>query len=147
MSDLERIGRHLGRAARLPAVDPLVLEARRVWRQAVGDDVARNSTPVRRAGDDLVVHCASSVWAGELSLLEPQIAASLSGLMPRSPARLRFEVGQVAAPDDVPPPPPPLRKLTEEEQAGLSALVEGVPDRSLAERIRDAAELSLRRRS
>jgi Dna[CI] antecedent, DciA len=147
VSDLEPIGRHLGRAARLPAVDPLVLEARRVWRQAVGGDVARNATPVRRAGDALVVHCSSSVWAGELSMLERQIRAGLAGLMANPPARLRFEVGHVPPPEPPTPPPEPLRRLTEEEAAGLLTLVDGVSDPALAERIREAAELSLRRRS
>ena len=74
MNDLRPIRDDVWRLGRVPEVDPQVLEARRVWREAVGEQVAANSLPVRRSGDALVVHCASSGWASELTLLERQIA-------------------------------------------------------------------------
>ena len=76
MNDLRPIRDDVRRLGRVPEVDPQVLEARRVWRDAVGEQVAANSLPVRRSGDALVVHCASSGWASELTLLERQMLAA-----------------------------------------------------------------------
>lgn len=101
MSDLRPIRDDVRRLGRVPEVDPQVLEARRVWREAVGAQVAANSLPVRRSGDALIVHCASSGWASELTLLERQMRARLETLMDPAPARLRFEVGDVDVPETV----------------------------------------------
>jgi hypothetical protein len=49
----------------------------------------------------LIVHCASSGWASELTLLERQMRARLETLMDPPPARLRFEVGDVDVPESV----------------------------------------------
>src|SRR4029079_19323002 len=87
------------RLGRVPEVDPQVLEARRVWREAVGEQGAANSLPVRRSGDALIVHCASSGWASELTLLERQMRARLESLMDPPPARPRFEGGGVGGPE------------------------------------------------
>ena len=101
MSDLRPIRDDVRRLGRVPEVDPQVLAARRVWREAVGEQVAANSLPVRRSGDALIVHCASSGWASELTLLERQMRSRLEALMDPPPARLRFEVGDVDAPETV----------------------------------------------
>ena len=101
MNDLRPIRDDVRRLGRVPEVDPQVLEARRVWREAVGEQVAANSLPVRRSGEALIVHCASSSWASELTLLERQMRVRLEMLMERPPARLRFEVGDVDVPETV----------------------------------------------
>jgi hypothetical protein len=101
VSDLRPIRDDVRRLGRVPEVDPQVLEARRVWREAVGAQVAANSLPVRRSGDALIVHCASSGWASELTLLERQMRARLETLMDPASARLRFEVGDVDVPETV----------------------------------------------
>ncbi|HVI20254.1 MAG TPA: DUF721 domain-containing protein [Gaiellales bacterium] len=101
MNDLRPIRDDVRRLGRVPEVDPLVLEARRIWRDAVGEQVAANSLPVRRSGETLIVHCASSGWASELTLLERQMRSRLESLMDPPPTRLRFEVGDVDAPETV----------------------------------------------
>jgi Dna[CI] antecedent, DciA len=111
VKDLEQIGREVGRLARVPAVDPLVAAARRVWPQAVGDEVARNSLPVRRSGDALVVFCASATWASELTLLERTARLRLGELLGEDPPPLRFEVGNVDDPSRERPQAPPSRPL------------------------------------
>ena len=45
MSDLRRIGDDVRRLGRVPAVDPMVVSARRCWRQAVGDRSYRKVCP------------------------------------------------------------------------------------------------------
>ena len=50
MSDLRPIRDDVRRLGRVPEVDPQVLEARRVWREAVGEQVAANSLPVTAFG-------------------------------------------------------------------------------------------------
>jgi Dna[CI] antecedent, DciA len=101
VSDLRPIRDDVRRLGRVPEVDPQVIEARRVWHEAVGGQVAANSLPVRRSGDTLIVHCASSGWASELTLLERQMRSRLESLMDPPPTRLRFEVGDVDAPETV----------------------------------------------
>ena len=54
MNDLRPIRDDVRRLGRVPEVDSQVLEARRVWREAVGEQVAANSLPVtafRRCAD------------------------------------------------------------------------------------------------
>ena len=145
MSDLERVGDHIRACVRLPSVDPMVLDARQVWTAAVGEQVARNALPVRRAGDVLVVHCSSSTWAAELAMLERQVLAGLAALLDPAPAKLRFEVGTVLQESSEEPPPAPLPPLTGEQQQRARELVSGIGDDALAGRIREAIELSLRR--
>jgi hypothetical protein len=140
-----RVGDVIARSGRAPRVDPLVAEARAVWTQAVGADVARHSTPVRLKGGELVVHCESSTWASELALLERQVRAKLDGLLPAPPSRLRFEVGRVEAPPESVPPRPPQRPASEQERRFAEQVAAGVEDESLREAIRAAVEGSLRR--
>jgi hypothetical protein len=116
MSDLRPIHDDIKRLGRIPAVDPLVATARRVWREAAGPQVAQNSLPVRRSGEALVVHCASSAWASELTLLERHVRARLGALLGCQPPPLRFEVGDVDAPDQVPSAPPPAPPVAPSEQ-------------------------------
>jgi hypothetical protein len=139
VSELRPIHDDIKRLGRVPAVDPLVATARRVWREAAGPQVARNSLPVRRSGDALVVHCASSAWASELTLLERHVRARLGALLGCQPPPLRFEVGDVDAPDQVPPAPPavaPVRPSAQQrEQARQLAAAIADPDlRRSAER-------------
>jgi hypothetical protein len=139
VSDLRSIHDDVKRLGRVPAVDPLVATARRVWREAAGQQVAQNSLPVRRSGEALVVHCASSAWASELTLLERHVRARLGTLLGCEPPPLRFEVGDVDAPDQVPvapPPAPPVAPSPQQlEQARELAAAIADPDlRRAAER-------------
>jgi hypothetical protein len=149
MSDLQRIDREVRRLGRVPEVDPLVAEARRVWRAAVGDEVARRSLPVRRSGGALVIHCASSSWASELTLLEGRLRRRLADALGREAPPLRFEVGDVDAPDpaaNAPRAQPPLEP-TGEQRLQASALAAGIADPELRAAAERAIAASLARDS
>jgi hypothetical protein len=147
VSDLRPISETIGRVGRVPGVDPTVSRARGVWAQAVGPQVAANSSPVRMTGGALLVHCSSSTWAGELALLSAQVAARLGELMgAEAPAELRFQVGRIDDPaepaEPAPPPPPPA---TPDQVAEADRLSAAVPDERLRARVREALLLSRRR--
>ncbi len=149
MSDLQRIDRSVRRLGRVPEVDPLVAEARRAWPAAVGEQVARRSLPVRRSGDVLVVHCASASWVSELTLLEGRLRRRLGEALGGEAPPLRFEVGDVEAPDptrDRPVSPVPLEP-TDEQRLQARALAAGIADRELREAAERAIAASLARES
>ncbi|HUY41730.1 MAG TPA: DUF721 domain-containing protein [Candidatus Dormibacteraeota bacterium] len=78
--------------------DPLA-RVSAAWPQVVGAEVARNSQPVRIAGDALVVATRSSAWSEQLSFLSERILASLRerfGL--KEVRRLRFRGGRFVRP-------------------------------------------------
>jgi predicted nucleic acid-binding Zn ribbon protein len=141
MNDLRRVGEDVARLGRVPSVDPLVTDSRRVWDAAVGSDVARNSLPVRRSGGALVVLCASASWANELTLLEGRVRRKLEELLEHPPARLKFEVGDVDDPSRQPPPdaPAPPRAPTESDRRQASELARPIADPDL----RTAAERAI----
>jgi hypothetical protein len=141
VSDLRRITDDVRRLGRVPEVDPLVVRARAVWGAAVGEQVARRSLPVRRAGESLVVHCASASWASELTLLERQLRSRLGAALGGDAPPLRFEVGDVDAPDPsagerraVPAPEP-----TGEQRLQARELASSIGDPAL----REAAERAI----
>ncbi len=148
MKDLEQIGPEVGRLARVPAVDPMVAAARRVWPQAVGDEVARNSLPVRRSGDALVVFCASATWASELTLLERTARLRLGELLGEEPPPLRFEVGNVDDPSrDRPkaPPPRPVQPPSQQQLSQARELAADVADPVLRATVERAIAVALAR--
>jgi predicted nucleic acid-binding Zn ribbon protein len=106
MKDLRPIGDDVRRLGRVPPVDPLVDAARRVWRSAVGEQVARHSVPVRRSSAGLVVHCADAGWVSELTLLSRQVQFALADALGETPPPLRFVVGNVDVPEAVERPAP-----------------------------------------
>src|SRR5437764_2675308 len=111
MSDLERIGRLLPALPAARRADAGAAAARAAWAEVAGSEVARHSHPIRMAGESLVVHCSSSTWASELSLLAPHILERLrSALGEACPTGLRFEVGELppAAPPRVVRTPRPV---------------------------------------
>jgi len=137
MNDLEPI------ASLLPASllrrrrpDAAAAAARAAWPEVAGAHVARHSLPIRMSGDALVVHCSSSTWASELTLLAAHIHAGLAEALGESaPARLRFEVGELPAPAEV--PQQPARQVPDEAASrDARRLAAGVSD----ERLREALE-------
>jgi hypothetical protein len=149
VSDLQRIDRAVRRLGRVPEVDPLVAEARRVWREAVGDEVARRSLPVRRSGGALVVNCASAAWSSELTLLEGRLRRRLGDALGGEAPQLRFEVGDVDAPDPsaaAAPAAPPLEP-TDEQRLQARALAAGITDPELRAAAERAIAASLARDS
>jgi hypothetical protein len=108
VSDLERIrpGSVVGRRAPVP--DPELTAVRERWPAIVGETVARHAVPARMAAGALVVACSSSAWSSELTMLAPTIGERLRAELGR-PLDVRFEVGEVPAPEPAarPPLPPP----------------------------------------
>jgi predicted nucleic acid-binding Zn ribbon protein len=65
-------------------------EVQRIWPAAVGDELARQSTPTAERTGVLTVSCADAMWAQELDLMSVQILAALNGrLRSESIRRLR----------------------------------------------------------
>ena len=83
------------------------------WPEIVGDEIARNSMPVRLADETLSVATRSSSWSQELSFLADRIVAAVRARFPQTPVRqLRFKVGTISAPRGRPAAPaaaPPVR--------------------------------------
>ena len=142
MSDLQPIRELLpARVAARRRSDPVAEAARAAWPVLVGERVARHSAPIRVSGDALVVHCSSSTWASELTLLGGHVHERLRGELGEAvPARLRFEVGELpaSAPDSAPESRPVVDPA---RVARASALAAGVAD----DRLRQALELVIGR--
>lgn len=103
MSDLVQVGRLLP-GDRRPRRDPVVEAVQEIWADAAGDQIARHSHPVRMTREVLVVHCESSTWASELTLLGEHLRERLAELLgDRAPPQLRFEVGALPAAERVVP--------------------------------------------
>jgi predicted nucleic acid-binding Zn ribbon protein len=65
-------------------------EVQRVWPAAVGEELARQSSPTAERAGVLTVSCADAMWAQELDLMSVQILAELnSRLRSGSVRRLR----------------------------------------------------------
>jgi predicted nucleic acid-binding Zn ribbon protein len=140
MSDLQRIRPESVVGRRAPALDPQLAAVRERWRAVVGETVARHAVPARMSAGALVVACSSSAWSSELAMLAPTIGGRLRAELGR-PLDLRFEVGEVPAPDPparapLPPPVPDAlrqaRELTAEVPSGeLRASLERAISRTL----------------
>jgi Dna[CI] antecedent, DciA len=78
------------------AHDPVaLLEAG--WREIVGDDVARNSRPVRIAEGTLTITTRSSAWSHQLSFLAEHVLRAVKARVPgTNVAQLRFRVGRLS---------------------------------------------------
>jgi Dna[CI] antecedent, DciA len=105
---MERVGdavsRELGRFGPSTGMAPLVA----AWRQAVGEEIARNAWPARLSRDGtLHVHARDSIWAFELTSRAEQIRTRLREVAPR---RLAFVPGPL--PDVVP-------EASEQARAGV----------------------------
>ena len=119
----------------------------RAWRDAIGDQIARNAWPARLARDGtLHVATASSTWAFELAQLEPKLLERLrEALGEAAPASLRFAPGKLPEPsmEDLrvtrTPPPEP----TGEERELAAAMVSGIEDETLRKIVAKAALASL----
>jgi predicted nucleic acid-binding Zn ribbon protein len=120
--DLERVEARLpGRPRGAHDAEDLA-EVAATWESAVGPAVAAHTTPARLRRGELLVHCESAVWAGELTLLQRQVLSALaSALGERAPARLRFEVGELPAAAPVPRRAPPARREVGPEESRRAA--------------------------
>ncbi len=78
------------------------------WTRAVGEPVSGGTRPKAFRRGQLIVECASSVWANELTYLGPQILRRMDEVAPGHPVeRFRFIVGRLprhTAPSDADAP-------------------------------------------
>ncbi len=89
-----RIGRAVGAfREEIEPVKPLA-RIQTVWDDAVGEAIAAVARPVGEREGTLTVECESSVWAGELALMEPRIKARIDeALGGDGPETIRFRTG------------------------------------------------------
>jgi hypothetical protein len=94
---MERLGETVAaEVAGLGAV-PGMAELVAAWRDAVGEQIARNAWPARLSRDGtLHVATADAAWAYELTQLAPRLLAQLGLLAPKG---LKFVPGPIPEPD------------------------------------------------
>jgi hypothetical protein len=145
---MDRLDRQVRRElGRFGPVDGDMVAIVRVWREAVGDTVARNAWPARLARDGtLHVNAVSATWAFELGRLGATILERLqSELGKAAPPALRFAPGPV--PDEEAQPPelrserPPV--VAPEHRALGAEIAAAIEDDELREYVARAAAASL----
>jgi hypothetical protein len=141
VSDLERIRPESVVGRRRPAPDPELAAVRERWPAIVGEAVARHAVPARMSAGALVVACSSSAWSSELTMLAPTIGERLRAELGR-PLDLRFEVGEVPAPE--PPGRDPLPPLDPDALRQAQRLAAEVPSGELRASIERAIRSTLR---
>ena len=62
-------------------------EIQRVWTQAVGSDMARQTRATSERGGVVTVSCADSMWAQELDLMAPLVISQLNSSLGSDPVR------------------------------------------------------------
>jgi predicted nucleic acid-binding Zn ribbon protein len=71
------------------------LEIYKVWPQAAGEAVARQTRPIRMRNDVLHIAVSSPAWLQELSLLKPTLLANLKKILGgQCPRDLRFNLSE-----------------------------------------------------
>jgi hypothetical protein len=117
------------------------------WPGSVGPMVAANAWPARIARDGaLHVNASSSAWAFELAQLAPAILERLSEKLGESaPTSLRFVVGHLPEPssDELAEGRTQVPEPTEEALREAAALVAGIEDGELRNRVQRAVALGL----
>jgi hypothetical protein len=124
-----------------PAPDPELAEVRERWPAVVGEAVARHAVPARMSAGTLVVACSSSAWSSELTMLAPAVRERLRAELGR-PVELRFEVGEVPAPE--PPAREPLPPLDPDALRHARRLAAEVPSGELRASLERAISRTLR---
>jgi len=119
-----------------------------VWRDCVGETIARAAWPSRVARDGtLHVTAVSSTWAFELERLSPEIAERLSAALGEdTPTALRFAPGRIpepaADPAEITATPPEITPAMRAEGDSVAA---GIADSGLRALVARAAAASLSR--
>jgi hypothetical protein len=119
-----------------------------VWRECVGEAIARASWPKRLSREGtLHVATASSTWAFELERLAPEIAERLRAVLgDDSPAALRFAPGLIPEPDsdELENVSDPLQ-ITAQTRSEGEAIASAIEDSELRALVARAAAASLAR--
>jgi predicted nucleic acid-binding Zn ribbon protein len=73
------------------APETMLAAVQGAWREAVGDGVAEEASPVAERDGVVIVECRAATWAQELDLLQGELLEKLNALLaPRLVAGLRF---------------------------------------------------------
>jgi len=120
------------------------------WPDAVGPGIAENAWPARLARDDtLAVATSSSVWAFELTKLEPELRARLQKTLgSKAPARLRFAVGRLpgrGGAERVPTSRRTVPRAGPEARAAGAEIAASIENEELRDLVARAAAASLTR--
>jgi len=106
----------------------------RLWKEAVGDAVARNASPVLVRGGVLHVNVTSSVWMQELHFLRAMVLEKINaGLSSTKINDIRFKVGPVVSPVQQQSPTGPLPELDANEQLATETESAKIGDPELRE--------------
>jgi predicted nucleic acid-binding Zn ribbon protein len=110
----------------------------RLWNEAVGEQIARNASPVLVRGDVLHVNVSSSVWVQQLQFLRDtmleKINANLSG---RKIKDIRFKIGPLPAAPPQHDAAAPLPELDDNEKLATQAESARISDPELREAFQD----------
>jgi hypothetical protein len=101
----------------------------RLWTAAVGEQIARNATPVLVRGGVLHVNVTSSVWVQELHFLRDMLLEKLNaGLSGQKITAIRFKVGPVASPGPQHDERSPLPELDDVEKLSTQVQAAHISD-------------------
>lgn len=119
----------------------------RLWNEAVGEQIARNASPVLVRGDVLHVNVSSSVWVQQLQFLRDtmleKINANLSG---RKIKDIRFKIGPLPAAPPQHDDAAPLPELDDNEKLATQAESARISDPELREAFQDFMAAYLKNR-
>ena len=101
----------------------------RLWTAAVGEQIARNASPVLVRAGVLHVNVTSSVWVQELHFLRDMLLGKLNaGLSGQKIIDIRFKVGPVASPGRQHDEDVPLPELDDDEKLSTQAQAAHISD-------------------
>jgi predicted nucleic acid-binding Zn ribbon protein len=67
-----------------------------LWKQTVGEDIAKNTRPAAFKGKLLLVHVTSSVWVQQLQFLKKDIIGRLNDALGKARVEdIKFKIGPV----------------------------------------------------
>ena len=113
-----------------------------LWKEIVGEQLARRTRPVKISRSRLVVLVPSSTWKRQLGALRREIVSRLNRVLGSDIARVEFRIDStVEQARDEPPPAPPRRNSTP-----VDLPLQGIADEELRARIQAAATACLDRR-
>ncbi len=113
-----------------------------LWKEIVGEHLARRTRPVEISRSRLVVLVPSSGWKRQLRALRGEIVSRLNQALGTQITRVAFRIDSTV--EQAPPTPPPAPSKRSATPVDLP--LEGIADRELRARIQAAAAACLDRR-
>jgi len=119
-----------------------------VWPDAVGPELATRSSPLEFRNGKLTVGVEGAAWLQQFVFLSPKIIKAVNEALGVELVKSLITRAAVIEPPKAEPPPPQLLRsgpLTEQEKDLLDESTRGVEDPELAEAIKRAREIAIRR--